>query len=152
MQDLDYSNLMEIEQSGDPFLEIGASEDKESEGDETPEVKTRKKKTKQKGRIKTAHTKKLGNQSLFSKRQMERETKRNLKAVNEKIRNQSLLETLGNPWDNVTMDEKKHFAIYFYYKDREVRNYSKNYLLLQSSFLLLYVKGALYSGGNMADS
>ena len=71
---------------------------------------------------------------------MERETKRNLKAVNEKIRNQSLLETLGNPWDNVTMDEKKHFAIYFYYKDREVRKLRQVICLKDKCKFLAFLK------------
>ena len=64
--------------------------------------------------------KKLGNLSKYSKREVEREIARNAKKFNDKIQIENLKTSLGNPWDGVSLQEKKHFALHFYYTHLQV--------------------------------
>ena len=59
--------------------------------------------------------KKAGNLSRYSEREIQREIERNQKVLNEKVRIENLKSCLGNPWDEVSFDEKKKFALHFYY-------------------------------------
>ena len=59
--------------------------------------------------------KKAGNLSRYSEREIQREIERNQKILNEKVRIENLKSCLGNPWDDVSFDEKKKFALHFYY-------------------------------------
>ena len=64
--------------------------------------------------------KKAGNLSRYSDREIQRQIDRNNKQFGEKVRAEVLKETLGNPWDGITFDEKKHFARHFYYNHLQV--------------------------------
>ena len=64
--------------------------------------------------------KKAGNLSRYSDREIQRQIDRNNKQFSEKVRVEVLKETLGNPWDGITFDEKKHFALHFYYNHLQV--------------------------------
>ena len=81
-------------------------------------VKKKKRKKKNKGTKFDRH--KMGNLSRYSHREIEREIDRNSKMFNEKIRVESLKQTLGDPWDGISFDEKKHFALHFYYTHLQV--------------------------------
>ena len=63
---------------------------------------------------------KLGNLSKYSQREVEREISRNAKKFNEKNQIETLKSILGNPWDGVSFDEKKQFALHFYYTHVQV--------------------------------
>ena len=75
-------------------------------------LKTKKRKSKQNFKPR----KKRGNLSRQSKREIIREISRNNKKLSEKIYVRSLVEKLGNPWDSVSIIEKKKFALHFYYQ------------------------------------
>ena len=77
--------------------------------------KRKKKKRKFNERIK------MGNMSKYSQREIEREIARNSKKLNDKIQIENLKNTLGNPWDGVSFEDKKQFALHFYYLHLQVR-------------------------------
>ena len=83
-------------------------------------VKVPKRKRKHRGRKLRGKKKKVGNLSKYSQREVEREIERNSKRFNEKIRIESLKKTLGDPWDGISFDDKKHFALHFFYAHLQV--------------------------------
>ena len=58
---------------------------------------------------------KAGNLSKSSKRHLHRDITCNTKLINEKLQVGSLMKSLGNPWDSVSFNDKKQFALHFYY-------------------------------------
>ena len=82
------------------------------EGLETGRVAGAKRRRKNRKRKKS---KKVGNLSRYSEREIQREIERNQKVLSEKVRIEHLKSILGNPWDEVSFDEKNKFALHFYY-------------------------------------
>ena len=66
--------------------------------------------------------KKAGNLSRYSEREMMRETERNAKKLSNKIQIESLKTVLGNPWHNISFQDKKGFALHFYYSHLQVNH------------------------------
>ena len=81
-----------------------------------------KRKRKGKGGNNRGNKKKPGNLSRYSQREIDREIERNSKKSNEKIQIDSLKQILGDPWDAVCFDDKKQFALHFYYTNLQVNN------------------------------
>ena len=63
--------------------------------------KRKKKKKKQKPRVKSGN--------------LSREIARNSKKFSEKVQIESLKQVLGDPWEEISFDEKKKFGLHFYY-------------------------------------
>ena len=80
------------------------------------EVKKRKRKRKKK----LFEKKKQSYLDKYSSREIERDIARNTKKFNEKIQVELLKTALGNPWDEVSFNEKKRFALHFYYRKLQV--------------------------------
>ena len=87
----------------------------DADDNELPGKKRKRKRNKNRG-----NKKKAGNLNRFSDRELQREIERNNKQMNEKVRVENLKQTLGNPWDKITFDEKKQFALHFYYSQLQV--------------------------------
>ena len=66
--------------------------------------------------------KKAGNLSRYSEREIMRETERNAKKLSNKIQIESLKTVLGNPWHNISFQDKKVFALHFYYSHLQVNH------------------------------
>ena len=64
---------------------------------------------------------KSGNLSHYSIRETEREKQRNSKIESENNRIDGLKQTLGDPWDTLAFDDKKRFALHFYYIHLQVK-------------------------------
>ena len=64
---------------------------------------------------------KSGNLSRYSIRETEREKQRNSKIESENNRIDGLKQTLGDPWDTLAFDDKKRFALHFYYIHLQVK-------------------------------
>ena len=79
-------------------------------------------KRKGKGGNNRGNKKKLGNLSRYSQREIDREIERNAKKTNEQIQIKSMKQILGDPWDAVCFDDKKQFALHFYYTNLQVNN------------------------------
>ena len=112
---------------------IGASFELRADVPENPEIEdlsyqnkkpnesmdVNKRKKSKKG-TNVGYKKKKGNQSKKSVREKERDITQNLNLLNEKDKIRNLKEVLGNPWDSLTLEDKKKFALHFYYSHREV--------------------------------
>ena len=123
----DQNNIMEV---GDELLGLPDN----YAGLKTPEVKTNKRK-----RRKRFSAKKPGNLSRLSKRELEREISRNNEKLNNKIKMEWLKGALGNPWDDISFNEKKRFALHFYY--------SKLQVLMLLNYLRHNLCDSIISGG-----
>ena len=77
---------------------------------------------KRKRKKKFSEGKKQNNFEKYSSREVEREIARNTKRFNEKIQVELLKSALGNPWDEVFFNEKKRFALHFYFSKLQVIN------------------------------
>ena len=89
-----------------------------NEDDGREPVKTRRKSGKDKRKRKKQ---KSGNLSRYSIRETEREKQRNSKKESENNRIDGLKQTLGDPWDTLAFDDKKRFALHFYYSNLQVK-------------------------------
>ena len=105
---MEYSNNNVIE-DGDQMINVLTSVEAPEENPPMGKVKKKKRKKRFSSKKKESYLDK------YSSREIEREIARNTKRFNEKIQVELLKSALGNPWDEVSLNEKKRFALHFYY-------------------------------------
>ena len=103
-REINIVELMDAENSPDLAVTEQGNVDLTEKGNKS------QRKRKGKGGNNRGNKKKLGNLSRYSQREIDR----------EKIQINSMKQILGDPWDAVCFDDKKQFALHFYYTHLQV--------------------------------
>ena len=106
--DGDMKNQMEVDNVSSNVFNGEAPQDILSNS--TEKKRKRKRRFSEKKKLR-----KQRNMSKYCAREVQRDIARNTQRFNEKVQTEFLKSALGNPWDDVSFDEKKRFALHFYY-------------------------------------